>query len=75
MYNGYSKPEVDCFICHNGDGKGARGPALVSKVPRLSEEKIVGVIRNARGFMPKYGSKMTDEEMIQVARWLKSTFP
>lgn len=74
LYNGYTKPKVNCFICHNGDGKGARGPALVSKMTRLSEEKVVRVIRDARGFMPEFGSKMTDEEIVQVARWIKSTF-
>ncbi len=40
----------------------------------MSEEKIAKVIRGAKGFMPKYGSKMTDEEIAQVAQWLKATF-
>ena len=76
LYNGYTRPEVDCYICHNGDGKGARGPALVSKVPRLSEEKVVRAIKSAKGLhMPKYDSKMTDEEIALVARWLKASFP
>jgi mono/diheme cytochrome c family protein len=75
LYNGYVRPEVNCYICHNGDGKGARGPSLVRKVPQMPEEKIVGFMKGSKGFMPKYASKMSEEEMVQVAQWLKATFP
>lgn len=75
LYNGYVRPEVDCYVCHNGDGTGARGPAVHTKVPRLSEEKLASVIKSPKGFMPKYGAKMSDEEIALVAKWLKATFP
>lgn len=75
LYNGYVRPEINCYLCHNGDGKGARGPSLAREIPKMTDEKIVGKIKGARGRMPKFASKMSEEEMVQVAHWLKATFP
>jgi mono/diheme cytochrome c family protein len=74
LFNGYTRADVDCYACHNGDGRGARGPALIFKVPRLSEDKIARTIRNGKGMMPKYGEKLSDDEVAQVVSWLKATF-
>lgn len=76
LFNGYVRPEVDCFRCHNGDGKGARGPSLERKVPRMPADRIAKTIRKGEGLMPKFpAEKLSDEEMQQVIAWLKSTFP
>ncbi len=74
LFNGYVRPSVDCYECHNGDGRGARGPALLYKVPRLSPEKITRLIKSGSGMMPKYVDKLSDEEIAQVVSWLKVTF-
>lgn len=74
LFNGYTRSEVDCYTCHNGDGRGAKGPALIFKVPRLSEDKVARTIRNGKGVMPKYGAKLSDDEVAQLVTWLKATF-
>ncbi len=74
LFNGYTRPDVDCYTCHNGDGRGAKGPGLIFKVPRLSEDKLARTIRNGKGLMPKYGAKLSDDEVNQVVTWLKITF-
>ncbi len=74
LFNGYTRGTVDCFHCHNGDAKGARGPSLEHRVPRLGATGITKVIKNGSGFMPKYAD-MTDDEILQVVGWLKTTFP
>jgi mono/diheme cytochrome c family protein len=74
LFNGYVRPDIDCYVCHNGDGRGARGPALLYKVPRLSPEKINRLIQSGSGMMPKYTGKLSDEELAQLVAWLKLTF-
>ena len=76
MFNGYLRPEVDCWRCHNGDGKGSgHGPSLVRRVARLSEPKVARVIREGDGVMPDFKKVLSEEEILAMARWLKSTFP
>lgn len=76
LFNGYVRPEVDCFRCHNGDAKGARGPSLERKAARMPADRIVKTMRKGEGFMPKYPQeKLSDEEAQQIAAWLKATFP
>lgn len=75
LFNGYTTPKVDCFRCHNGDGKGAWGPSLVKRVPALKAEKVARVIRQGDGVMPKYeASVLSDAELQQLVDWLKATF-
>jgi mono/diheme cytochrome c family protein len=74
LFNGYVRPDIDCYVCHNGDGRGARGPALLYKVPRLSPEKISRLIQSGSGMMPNYADKLSAEELAQLVAWLKLTF-
>lgn len=75
LFNGYTKKEVGCYRCHNGDGKGGRGPSLVERVPKLTLEEVTDVIKNGKKSMPKYGPRMTEEEITQLATWVKTAFP
>ncbi|MCC6336782.1 MAG: cytochrome c [Myxococcales bacterium] len=76
LFNGYTKPKVDCFRCHNGNGQGAsRGPNLAPRVPKKSDERLAKVIREGEGFMPKYKDDLTDEEVTQVIAWMRASFP
>src|SRR5579863_10369892 len=63
LFNGYTNPDVACYRCHNGDGHGARGPNLASRVPGLTDEGIKNTILDGKGFMPSHKGKIKDEEI------------
>jgi mono/diheme cytochrome c family protein len=75
LFNGYTKPEVNCYHCHNGDGKGARGPNLTKRVPGMTDEGIKNTILDGKGFMPSFKGKISDEEIGQITTWLRAAFP
>lgn len=76
LFNGYARETIKCFICHNGDATGARGPSLARDVRSHGTEKLAAIIRKGPGLMPSYPpEKLNDEELGQVVEWLKATFP
>lgn len=76
LFNGYTRSTIECFVCHNGDATGARGPSLARDVRSHSSEKLAAIIRKGPGLMPSYTpEKLSDEELSQVIDWLKATFP
>src|SRR5436305_12825172 len=78
LYNGYTKPEANCFHCHGGDGHGtALGPDLGKAIPSMSDGEIAEVITNGRPktIMEPYKGKLTDAEIGQLVAWLKKEFP
>jgi mono/diheme cytochrome c family protein len=76
LFNGYGRPEIGCYRCHGGGGKGtARGPSLERDVPKHSADELFTIIREGSGKMPKYGpNKATDDEIKQIVAWLQGTF-
>ena len=69
-----------CSSCHGKDFKGDKGPSLVDKGAKLSEETIAQVIRDGiaggadSAGMPAFaGGKLKDEKQIQaVATYIKT---
>jgi mono/diheme cytochrome c family protein len=75
LFNGYVQPEVDCYVCHNGDGRGSgRGPDLSARVANLPDEAILKVIDRGAAFMPAYRGRASPEEQAQLVAWLRSAF-
>jgi len=76
LFNGYVRAEVDCWHCHNGDGKGSgKGPNLTRRVARMTKEKVARVIRDGDGYMPDFKKVLSEEEIVGLATWLKVQFP
>lgn len=76
LFNGYAKPKVECYACHNGDAKGTiRGPGLADEVAEHSDEQLKEVIKEGDGRMPAHKDLMSDEEVGQILAWLRVTFP
>ena len=76
LFNGYTKADVLCFTCHNGDGKGAmRGPPLATPMADMSEEQLVDAIKNGTNWMPAQKDHVSDEEIGQILAWLHTSFP
>ena len=75
IFNGYTKPEVKCFECHNGNGSGTKyGPALSTRVPKLTDEQLKTTILEGKDEMPSFKGKLTDGEVQQLIAWLRPTF-
>ena len=74
MFNGYVKPDVKCFGCHNGDALGANGPSLATRVPALSDEAILKAIDDGPSYMPSFKDKLSDDEKRSLVAWLRSRF-
>ncbi len=76
IFNGYAKTNIDCFMCHNGNGQGTmRGPSLADKVSDGSDQEIIDVIKNGDGRMPAHKDRLSDEEVGQILAWLRTSFP
>jgi mono/diheme cytochrome c family protein len=74
LFNGYTKPEVTCYKCHNGDASGAsiKGPNLVKKLQKISDEEYRTALAKGPLLMPSYEKLLTPEEMQLILDWLKS---
>src|SRR6478735_9470800 len=75
LFNGHTKPDVDCYKCHDGEARGAMGPDLGERVPKLSDDAIVKAIMEGPGMMPSFKDKLTPEEATQITAWLRAKFP
>jgi mono/diheme cytochrome c family protein len=76
LFNGQTVSGIDCFRCHNGDGKGTwRGPNLGERVPKLSDSAIALAIHEGPGMMPSYKGKIDDPQIAQITAWLRGRFP
>jgi mono/diheme cytochrome c family protein len=76
LFNGYAKPDVACYKCHGGDGKGTmRGPNLFKGAPEKTDKEIVEYIKNGKSFMPSFKDKLNDDEVNQLLAWVRETFP
>jgi mono/diheme cytochrome c family protein len=74
LFNGYVKPDVKCFSCHNGDAMGANGPNLADRVPRLTDDAILKAIDDGPSYMPSFKDKLTEGEKREVIAWLRERF-
>ncbi len=74
LFNGYVKEDVKCYGCHNGDGKGANGPNLAERVPKLSDDAILKAINEGPSYMPSFKDKLTDAEKRDIIAWLRERF-
>jgi mono/diheme cytochrome c family protein len=76
LFNGYTRPDIDCYHCHNGDGTGTvRGPNLAKEVPTMSDAQITHIIREGAGIMPAFKDKLSPDEFTQIVAWLHNSFP
>lgn len=74
LFNGHVKPEINCYECHGGDGRGSlRGPSLAGTA-KMSDARILKYINEGDGFMPAFGDKLTDDEKADIVAWLRQEF-
>lgn len=75
-FNGYGSTRAQCFHCHGPDGRGTiRGPNLQELVPYVGDARIWDQIENGDAIMPAYKGQLSQREIAQVVRWMRSGFP
>ena len=77
LFNGYLKPDVDCYRCHDGDATGTMfgGPNLVERLSEITNTDIVHAIQEGPGDMHTFWEQLTDAEVTEIAAWLRSLAP
>lgn len=67
-----------CQACHMADGKGAMGagahPPLAENPKMRSKHFLAGVILTGYHGMPRFGDKMSDEQVAAVTNYVRSHF-
>ncbi len=66
--------QKNCKKCHgdNAEGRHFGGPSLVSeKATAASPEELSGIISNGKGHMPKYGGKLSEQEIQKLVDEIK----
>ena len=75
IVTGQAVYEASCSFCHTLTGsQNGSTPALTDRVPYLSEDEIIDVILNGKGSMPGYEGTLKDQEIVDVAAYLRSAF-
>ena len=68
--------QKNCVRCHgdNAQGRFMHGPSLVSnkKVHAATPDELHTIITNGKGHMPKFGSKLSAEEIDTLAQQVKA---
>ena len=63
--------EKNCAKCHGktGEGRHFGGPALISeKAAGMSADDLRNLITDGKGHMPKFGGKLTADEINQLVQ-------
>lgn len=68
-----------CQVCHGADGKGtAAGQKMGAKdfhspeVAKQSDADLAKVTKEGKGKMPKYEGKLTDEQIKDLVKFIRS---
>jgi mono/diheme cytochrome c family protein len=67
--------EKNCAKCHgkSAEGRHFGGPSLVSeKASSASEDDLRSIIANGKGRMPKYGEKLSPEQINRLILQIKA---
>ncbi|SEO12787.1 cytochrome c [Paenibacillus sp. OV219] len=62
----------NCVSCHAADLSGGMGPNLQKVGGRLSVDEISTRIHQGGGGMPAFQGQLTDDEITNLAGWLKT---
>ncbi|HEY3930275.1 MAG TPA: cytochrome c [Candidatus Koribacter sp.] len=70
----------NCVMCHGADGKGQTkmglklGAADLTShdIQALSDEALAQTVSNGKGKMPPFGKTLSDDEINQVVRYVRT---
>jgi cytochrome c6 len=68
-----------CQVCHGADGKGSpAGQKMGAKdfhspeVQKQTDAELIKVTKDGKGKMPKYDGKLTDAQITQLIKYIRS---
>src|SRR5580765_9036776 len=68
-----------CQICHGADGKGSpAGQKMGAKdfhspdVAKQTDAELIKVTKEGKGKMPKYDGKLTDDQIKELVKYIRS---
>jgi|SRR6478736_3287352 cytochrome c6 len=68
-----------CQVCHGPDGKGSAAGQKIGvkdfhspEVAKQSDEELFNVTKQGKGKMPAYDKKLTDDQIKQLIKYIRS---
>ncbi len=68
-----------CQVCHGPDGKGSAAGQKIgvkdfhsSEVAKQSDEELFNTTKQGKGKMPAYDKKLTDDQIKQLVKYIRS---
>jgi mono/diheme cytochrome c family protein len=68
-----------CQVCHGADGKGSPAGQKLGvrdfhspEVAKESDAELITITKDGKGKMPKFGGKLTDDQIKQLIKYIRS---
>jgi mono/diheme cytochrome c family protein len=74
LEKGTSIYDHNCAACHGRDGGVVVGPALADNDQLADTTHVLKRILNGKGSMPAFGNRFSDEEIANVASFIRSSW-
>jgi mono/diheme cytochrome c family protein len=74
LEQGASLYDNTCAACHGRDGGGVVGPALADNDKLADTTHVLKRILNGKGSMPAFGNSFSDQELANVASYIRSSW-
>jgi mono/diheme cytochrome c family protein len=66
---------ANCSTCHGETGEGSSwAPNLTTRVPSRDDELLLQTLLQGKGDMPRWGDRLSDQELADVLAFLRSRF-
>ena len=72
LFDGYTRHEINCYLCHDGNATGARrAPNLRDAAAHESDEELRQTILDGNDEMPSFRGRLSDVEVAEILAWLR----
>ena len=68
--------KAKCAMCHGADGMGKASMGTKdlgsADIQKMSDADLTGAITNGKGKMPSYKGKLTDAQISDLVKWIRT---